>query len=230
MNRIIPLIVVILAVVFSGCASPIDNSTYNNGGDITTQSPSEETTTPTKAPDQKVTEIKGNDTSKVSESTSTELAGTTQPPTPTNPSNWSREKRYSYFIDNYTDIVVDTEIVESSIAPNNKSMGILYRVDEKNDTRRGNQTREIIIAYAVLVDLYLDDNTSFDKKWIPKHVNATAVNSSGDIYYTGYVKFEWVYKWQVASKWKNSEYIFTFYETLDHGPAHPDYEEDPYDK
>lgn len=224
------LILVIISVGFSGCASPINDSTSNTSDDIATQSLPEETTTSDKVKNKEPAQIGDNKTSEVGKSTPAETFTATKTPTSTNPPNWSREKKYSYFSDNYTDIIVNTEVLETSIHPDNESMEILYCIDEENGTRRGNQTREITIAYAVLVDLFLDDDTSFDRKWVPKHVNVTAVNSSNEIYYTGHLKFEWAYKWQVVNEWKNSEYIFTFYETLDHGPAHPDYEEDPYDK
>lgn len=142
------------------------------------------------------------------------------------PSKWSRNRKYNYFADNYT-TKVNAKVTKTAINPENESMSITYMIEDTNESEEiGNETRDTIISYATLVEDYVDNEnyTYFNDSWVPKHVNVNAVNSDGEIYQSGFVKYEWAVKWQVSNEWSDLRYITTFYKTLDRGPAHPDYE------
>lgn len=154
------------------------------------------------------------------------------------PTEWGRSAKYDYFRDNFTDSVKLAKVVESSIHPNNQSMSISYVIDKDDLKSTNNKTIDVIYAYAAMVDLYVSEGNynTLDKSYVPKHVNVTAVSSEGEIYYTGFVKYEWAYNWKVSEEWpgdsdaRRQRYVLEFFNTTDRGPAHPDYEEDPFDQ
>lgn len=234
MNRTV--LVVILVTVLSGCMAPINTA---DGDETATEahtsiqretvsgSGTSVTSTQTRSVDSKT---RGNTGTSIGQGTQTESS--------IDPSNWSQERKYRYFTSDFVNFIEQSEVENLSLTPDNESISIYYQINDSSEDRIRNQTIEVIAAYAAAVKIYVDNNnaTIFNQIWVPKHVNVTAVDSNGEVYYTGYLKYDWVYKWKISEKWGNEtydgeeRYLYEFEQTLRPGPAHPDYEEDPYDK
>lgn len=144
------------------------------------------------------------------------------------PKNWPRSKKYNYFIDNFTYYVHDSPIYNKSVDPDNESASVVYVVNDSNRTNVTMGTTEVIASYGAIAGIYTRNYTSpLNESWVPPHINVTAVNSDGDIYYTGYIKYNWAYRLQVTEEWTNEDYLRRFDKTLKPGPAHPEYKETP---
>lgn len=235
---LVPLLLIFLSL--SGCSSPVNES----GSHTETQIPSQSSTEGYVIDNgSKSDELTGSQTtptftleSSRSGKTNTE-SKRVEEYTRSHPSNWSQRRKYDYFVSNYTTIIDGVEIESTSISPDNESLSISYIIgNDYNSTR--NNTLEVIISYSSMVEIYVENEgyRSFDESWVPKHVNVTAVSPEGEVYYSGYLRYEWAYKWKISEKWEelrydgNIRYVYEFDQTTELGPAHPDYEEDPYDK
>lgn len=231
--------ILIFVVMFSGCVVPFGLSDDGDEIDRDRTPISEQTSTPTEiiathtdsvSETESVTTTDSNSTAR--ESISSEDTDSEESP------RWDRRAKYDYFRDNFTDSIKLANVVNSSIQPGNQSMSITYIIDIDNLNKTNNKTTDVIYAYAAMVDLYIaeDKYDTLDESYVPKHLNVTAISSEGEIYYTGFVKFEWAYNWKIGDKWpgdsdeRRQRYALEFFSTTDRGPAHPDYEEDPYDK
>lgn len=224
-----PLIcVLVLFVALSGCTGPVDRIESTNKENTITNSPKSIETTSSQmrestsdTPTDVVTTRDQDEDVEETESIQT------QP----DPENWSQERKYDYFSDNYTDLIDKTDVINTTIRPENNSMDVIYEVSENPDVAN-NQTLEVIVSYASLVDIYVDssDHEDFDESWVPKHVNVKSVSATGEEYQTGYLKYEWAYRWKIGDGWEDSKvsdrvaYTFEFYNTTSIGPAHPEYE------
>lgn len=233
------LVITVVISLMGGCLSPIevfetddtnDNNRHNNNTSTITKTNSGTSDYDNKTNSSNQSKIKENSTPENRTDKETEPSENT--------TSLSKKTKYDYFRSNLTDSIRDTQIVNSSINPHNDSMNITYQIDKSNLNKTNNRTLEVIRSYAIMVDLYVDsdDYPTLDDSWVPKYINVTAVSANGTIYYTGYLKYEWAYKWKVSEDWKGDEYdrykryVLEFFNTTDRGPAHPDYEEDPYDK
>lgn len=225
------VVILVMCLALSGCSGPINSTDTIDEGQITSSTKSVEysesethtihTSTGSQAP---------TSTDKIGSSTAIKRTKTES--THRDPTNWAREKKYRYFTSNYTDIVDESQVIDTRIYAENKSINITYRVSNDPVVVK-NQTLEIIMTYATLVDIYVDNNDypAFDSTWVPKQINMASVSPSGETYRTGHLKYEWAYKWKVGSGWNTSKvddrtvYTLKFYNTTDIGTAHPGYEE-----
>lgn len=226
-----PLIVIVTMILFSGCAGPLtDSDTREQTREeispetetILTDKMSKKPSTPTEV--QMTTPVEPTDR-VISSTTSTKT------PPQTNPTNWSQKRKYEHFKQDYIGLINDNvPIYRTSIYPDNESMSISYVVNEAENSTE-NQTLYTIIGYANMVDMYNTriNSSHFDEEWVPKHINVTAVNQNGEVYYSGYLKYKWAYKWKVGNGWNDSKvddgaaYTLKFYNTTEIGPAHPKY-------
>ncbi|WP_226012896.1 hypothetical protein [Halomicrobium salinisoli] len=225
-------IVIVSALVLSGCTGPIDRGESSSETQTTTNytDSAESQTSKTKVGESNTptkTEL-SNFTRTDNEETTTESSDSKD--TLSGPTSWSQKKKYEYFSSNYTDLIDKSNVIKATTDPENESMNIIYEISE-NQSKANNQTLEVIVSYSSLVHIYVNNSnySSFDHTWVPKHVNVKAVSTTGGEYQTGYLKYEWAYKWKVGNGWNNpnfsDEVIYTlkFYNTTEIGPAHPEY-------
>lgn len=218
----------ILSVALSGCTGMVERIDSSNKENTITSSPESVETTSSTVSDNISDTPTNTDTAQDQDE---DIEKTESKQTQAGPENWSQERKYDYFSDNYSGMISKSDVLNTTISPENNSMSIVYEVSD-DPTVANNQTLEVIISYATLVDIYVDngEHEDFDESWVPKHVDVKSVSATGEEYQTGYLKYEWAYRWKIGDGWGDSKvsdkvaYTFEFYNTTNIGPAHPEYE------
>lgn len=191
------VIVVIILAVLAGCSGITGLETPH-------QTP---TTTPTP-----------------SSSVPTERATSTHTSTPetTETSTPSRVHKQRFFTANYTaglegeGVNVSSAVVDGET----ETLYIKYIMKDPNSGNvKSNEQENISLGYAAAVDGYI--KKGYDKSWIPKRVNVTALTPDGDIYEKGYLKYEW------ARKLSNGEisalrFLAKYLNSIECGPTYPE--------
>ncbi|WP_143117626.1 hypothetical protein [Halomicrobium zhouii] len=192
---------VILIAPLAGCTGPTEPPSSPATENATTPSPA---TSPTPTEDRRVTS------------------------TPTSTPELTQKEKYDTFRTGYVEGVENNgvNVLETRIHSANSTLYLKYEMkNPKSDLYTGRERENISLGYVVGVERFISKNNSeVNQSWVPKRVNVVAITPAGEIYETAYTTYDRAMK-MITGDVSERKYLLKYYDTIEPGPANPDYED-----
>ena len=164
----------------------------------------------------------------------TTKTGTSTPPTTPTPSvtltnidpeNWPQSWKYRYFTADYRDIVRD-DVDNATATTENATINFTYTMREPtNATQNRDEIGHLLVSYSSAADEYISGgHEDLNEEWIPRRLNVTALHpETEEVYWRGHTNYTVMNRYRTGES-TYAGYFLTYVQSLERGPAHPDYE------
>lgn len=147
------------------------------------------------------------------------------------PSTWNHTEQLGEFAYDYrATFEIGTNLTEIEYAYlNGEENYIVVTYEMPPNASRENLTNidtALMLAHSNMDDAYRDApaDATFNKSWTPDRVYHRAVTPDGELYRVTYTTTEWARQWE-EDNIELRTYLFRYFSTLTHGPAHSSYVE-----
>ncbi|MBX0322159.1 PPC domain-containing protein [Halomicroarcula sp. F13] len=147
------------------------------------------------------------------------------------PSTWNHTEQLGEFAYDYRSTFESgtnlTDIDYAFVNADENYVVVTYEMqpNASQDTRTRIDTA-LMLAHSNMDDAYRDEpaNATFNESWTPDRVYHRAVTPDGKLYRVTYTTTEWARQWEEGNI-ELRTYLFRYFTTLTHGPAHQSYVE-----